>query len=281
MTSSCWRSAVMLSTVLFTSSVFASYDPPKRILVSGCGSVGARGWYYRAVKVKKNDGKLHDAVIFDETDNEYNVLYVRGVNVRPNNTNRNDKTELVAKGNVVIDLTSPPSYQNDSYRMYCWARKQKWQIKSLEYGTLQYAVNYWNAMSPPSTTATRKWFVKNGASPAPKLDIKHDYDTLQTKEIEKVVDVPQDEPKVDVDLRHKTIQLGRKPLATTATASGITSPTTHSTNAYTIRRRRLAATPYDLLSPAEQVIKRFHATQRQQPHIARLEKLLDEMSDLP
>jgi len=44
------------------------------------------------------------------------------------------------------------------------------------------------------------------------------------------------------------------------------------------RRRMLAATPFDDLNPAEQVLKRFHAKQRQQPHIARLEKLLDEMN---
>jgi len=46
-------------------------------------------------------------------------------------------------------------------------------------------------------------------------------------------------------------------------------------------RRRLASTPYDRLSPADQVIKRFHEAQRQKPHIARLEKLLDEMNSLP
>jgi len=53
------------------------------------------------------------------------------------------------------------------------------------------------------------------------------------------------------------------------------------TTSYDRRRRRLAATPYELLSPAEQVIKRFHAKQRQKPYIARLEKLIDEISDLP
>merc|ERR1711964_284367 len=38
--------------------------------------------------------------------------------------------------------------------------------------------------------------------------------------------------------------------------------------------RRLSTTPYGLLSPADQLIKRFHARQRTKPHIAALEKLL-------
>merc|ERR1711964_5912 len=42
----------------------------------------------------------------------------------------------------------------------------------------------------------------------------------------------------------------------------------------TKQRRRLAGSAHDRLSPADQVIKRFHAKQRQNPHIARLDKLL-------
>merc|ERR1711964_507060 len=62
--------------------------------------------------------------------------------------------------------------------------------------------------------------------------------------------------------------------------TGQSSPRRLAATAYDLRRRRLAATPYEDLSPAERVIKSFHAAQRQNPHIARLEKLLDEMSSL-